>query len=65
MKKVLTKKKKYVVPSMQILELESTQILAGSKVNSTPSVNGFEPDVSLGSDDMRESTPARSTSIWD
>ena len=64
MKKVLTKKK-YVVPSMQILELESTQILAGSKVNSTPSVNGFEPDVSLGSGDMEESSPARSTSIWD
>lgn len=64
MKKVLTKKK-YVVPSMQILELESTQILAGSKVNSTPSVNGFEPDGSLGSGDMRESTPARRTSIWD
>lgn len=65
MKKVLTKKKKYVVPSMQILELESTQILAGSKVYSTPSVNGFEPDGSLGSGDMGESTPARSTSIWD
>ena len=64
MKKVLTKKK-YVVPSMQILELESTQILAGSKVNSTPSVNGFEPGVSLGSGDMGESTPARRTSIWD
>ena len=30
MKKVLTKKK-YVVPSMQILELESTQILAEVK----------------------------------
>ena len=65
MKKVLTKKKKYVVPSMQILELESTQILAGSKVNSTPSVNGFEPDVSLGAGDMQESSPARRTSIWD
>ena len=64
MKKVLTKKK-YVVPSMQILELESTQILAGSKVNSTPSVNGFESGGSLGSGDMEESSPARSTSIWD
>ena len=65
MKKVLTKKKKYVVPSMQILELETTQILAGSKVDSTPSVNGFEPGGSFGTGDMRESTPARSTSIWD
>ena len=65
MKKVLTKKK-YVVPSMQILELESTQILAGSgETNSTPSVNGFEPDGSLGFGDMEESSPARSTSIWD
>ena len=64
MKKVLTKKK-YVAPSMQILELEATQILAGSKVNSTPSVNGFESGGSLGSGDMGESTPARSTSIWD
>ena len=65
MKKVLTKKK-YVVPSMQILELESTQILAGSgETNSTPSVNGFEPGGSFGTGDMEESTPARSTSIWD
>lgn len=65
MKKVLTKKKKYVAPSVQVLELETTQILAGSKVYSTPSVNDFEPDGSLGSGDMGESTPARSTSIWD
>ena len=65
MKKVLTKKKKYVAPSVQVLELESTQILAGSKVNSTPSVNGFEPGGSFGTDDMEESSPARSTSIWD
>ena len=64
MKKVLTKKK-YVVPCMQILELESTQILAGSKVNSTPTVNGFQPGGSLGSGNMEESSPARSTSIWD
>ena len=64
MNEVLTKKQ-YVAPSMQILELEYTQILAGSKVNSTPSVNGFEPGGSLGSGDMGESTPARSTSIWD
>ena len=64
MKKVLTKKK-YVAPSMQILELEATQILTGSKVNSTPSVNGFESGGSLGSGDMEESSPARSTSIWD
>ena len=64
MKKVLTKKK-YVVPSMQILELESMQILAGSKVNSTPTVNGFQPGGSFGTDDMEESSPARSTSICD
>ena len=65
MKKVLTKKK-YVVPSMQILELESTQILAGSgETNSTPTVNGFQPGGSFGTDDMEESSPARSTSIWD
>ena len=65
MKKVLTKKK-YVVPCMQILELETTQILAGSgETNSTPSVNGFEPGGSFGTGDMEESTPARSTSIWD
>ena len=64
MKKVLTKKK-YVAPSMQILELEATQILAGSNANAAPSVNGFEPGGSLGSGDMGESTPARSTSIWD
>ena len=65
MKKVLTKKK-YVVPSMQILELESTQILAGSgETNSTPTVNGFQPGGSFGTGDMEESTPARSTSIWD
>ena len=65
MKKVLTKKK-YVVPSMQILELESTQILAGSgETNSTPTVNGFQPGGSFGTGDMGESTPARSTSIWD
>ena len=64
MKKVLTKKK-YVAPSMQILELEATQILAGSDAKAAPSVNGFEPGGSLGSGDMGESTPARSTSIWD
>ena len=65
MKKVLTKKK-YVVPSMQILKLESTQILAGSgETNSTPTVNGFQPGGSFGTDDMEESSPARSTSIWD
>ena len=65
MKKVLTKKK-YVVPSMQILELESTQILAGSgETNSTPTVNGFQPGGSFGTGDMEESSPARSTSIWD
>ena len=65
MKKVLTKKK-YVVPSMQILELETTQILAGSgETNSTPTVNGFQPGGSFGTGDMEESTPARSTSIWD
>ena len=65
MKKVLTKKK-YVVPSMQILELESTQILAGSgETNSTPTVNGFQPGGSFGTGDMEESSPARRTSIWD
>ena len=65
MKKVLTKKK-YVVPSMQILELETTQILAGSgETNSTPTVNGFQPGGSLGPGDMEESSPARRTSIWD
>lgn len=65
MKKVLTKKK-YVVPSMQILELETTQILAGSgETNSTPTVNGFQPGGSFGTGDMEESSPARSTSIWD
>ena len=65
MKKVLTKKK-YVVPSMQILELESTQILAGSgETNSTPTVNGYQPGGSFGTGDMEESTPARRTSIWD
>ena len=65
MKKVLTKKK-YVVPSMQILELETTQILAGSgETNSTPTVNGFEPGGSFGTGDMEESSPARRTSIWD
>ena len=64
MKKVLTKKK-YVAPSMQILELEAAQILAGSNVNSSHSVNGFQPGGSLCSGDMEESSPARSTSIWD
>ena len=65
MKKVLTKKK-YVVPSMQILELETTQILAGSgETNSTPTVNGFQPGGSFGTGDMEESSPARRTSIWD
>ena len=65
MKKVLTKKK-YVVPSMQILELESTQILAGSgETNYTPTVNGFQPGGSFGTGDMEESSPARRTSIWD
>ena len=66
MKKVLTKKKKYVAPSVQVLELETTQILAGSgETNSTPSVNGFGSGGSLGSGDMEESSPARRTSIWD
>mgnify|MGYP007025934212 FL=1 len=64
MKKVLTKKK-YVAPSMQILELEAVQILTGSNVNSSHTVNGFQPGGSLGSGDMEESSPARSTSIWD
>ena len=64
MNEVLTKKK-YVAPSMQILELEATQILAGSEVNSAPRVNSFEPAGSLGSGDMQESSPARRTSIWD
>ena len=50
MKKVLTKKKKYVAPSVQVLELETTQILAGSgETNSTPTVNGFQPGDSFGS----------------
>lgn len=64
MKKVLTKKK-YVAPSMQILELEAAQILTGSNVNSSQTVNGFQPGGSLGSGDMEESSPARRTSIWD
>lgn len=65
MKKVLTKKK-YVAPSVQVLELETTQILAGSgETNSTPTVNGFQPGGSLGPGDMEESSPARRTSIWD
>ena len=64
MKKVLTKKK-YVAPSMQILELEAAQILTGSNVTSSHTVNGFQPGGSLGSGDMEESSPARSTSIWD
>jgi hypothetical protein len=64
MKKVLTKKK-YVAPSMQILELEAAQILTGSNVNSSHTVNGFQPGGSLGSGDMEESSPARRTSIWD
>ena len=64
MNEVLTKKK-YVAPSMQILELEATQILAGSDAKAAPSVNGFESGGSLGSGDMGESTPARSISIWD
>ena len=36
MNEVLTKKKQYVAPSMQILELEATQILAGSNANAAP-----------------------------
>ena len=64
MNEVLTKKK-YIAPSMQVLELEATQILAGSEVNSSPTVNSFESAGSLGSGDMEESSPARSTSIWD
>ena len=66
MNEVLTKKKQYVAPSMQILELEATQILAGSgETNSTPTVNGFQPGGSFGTGDMEESSPARTTSIWD
>lgn len=66
MNKVLTKKKKYVAPSVQVLELETTQILAGSgETNSTPTVNGFQPGGSFGPGDMEESTSARRTSIWD
>ena len=65
MNEVLTKKKKYVAPSVQVLELETTQILAGSNANAAPTVNGFESAGSLGSGDMEESSPARSTSIWD
>lgn len=54
MNEVLTKKK-YVTPSMQILELEATQkILAGSNANVAPSVNGFESAGSLGFGDMEE-----------
>ncbi|MBV3430981.1 hypothetical protein KSW92_15955 [Prevotella copri] len=64
MNEVLTKKK-YVAPSVQVLELEATQILAGSDVNAAPSVNRFESAGSLGSGDMEESSPARRTSIWD
>ena len=65
MNEVLTKKQ-YVAPSMQILELETTQILAGSgETNSTPTVNGFQPGGSFGTGDMEESSPARRTSIWD
>lgn len=64
MNEVLTKKK-YVAPSVQVLELEATQILAGSDAKAAPSVNSFESAGSLGSGDMQESTPARSTSIWD
>ncbi|MEI3020982.1 MAG: hypothetical protein V8T28_00550 [Prevotellaceae bacterium] len=66
MNEVLTKKKKYVAPSVEVLELETTQIHAGSgETNSTPTVNGFQPGGSLGTGDMGESTPARRTSIWD
>ena len=66
MKKVLTKKKKYVAPSVQVLELETTQILAGSgETNSSPTVNGFQPGGSFVTGDMEESSPTRRTSIWD
>lgn len=64
MNEVLTKKQ-YVAPSMQILELEATQILTGSNANAAPSVNGFQPGGSFGTGDMEESTSARRTSIWD
>lgn len=64
MNEVLTKKK-YVAPSVQVLELEATQILAGSDAKAAPSVNSFESAGSLGSGDMQESSPARRTSIWD
>lgn len=64
MNEVLTKKK-YVAPSVQVLELEATQILAGSDAKAAPSVNSFESAGSLGSGDMQESSPTRSTSIWD
>lgn len=64
MNEVLTKKQ-YVAPSMQILELEATQILTGSNANAAPSVNGFQPGGSFGTGDMEESSPARRTSIWD
>lgn len=64
MNEVLTKKQ-YVAPSVQILELEATQILAGSNAKAAASVNSFESAGSLGSGDMQESSPARSTSIWD
>ncbi len=64
MNEVLTKKK-YVAPSVQVLELEATQILAGSDAKAAASVNGFESAGSLGSGDMQESSPARRTSIWD
>ena len=64
MNEVLTKKR-YVAPSMQILELEAAQILAGSVVNSSTTVNEFQSGGSLGSGNMEESSPARSTSIWD
>ena len=60
MNEVLTKKKQYVAPSMQILELEATQILAGSNANAAPTVNGFESAGSLGSGDMEESRDRKS-----
>ena len=48
MKKVLTKKKKYVAPSVQVLELETTQILAGSgETNSTPTVRNLPCHISV------------------
>lgn len=58
------RKKMYMLPSMQVLEMQACQLLAGSDgTSSNPEVGSFGNGSSLGGGNMTPSS-ARSFSVW-